>query len=334
MYITKRYLEFPLDDNNIFLINTISSAMDIVNKSTYLSIKKMEQGELDVEPDLLNNLRERGYVFEDEKKEDSYIEKFVEIRDRAMKKSFVKNYTICPTMGCNLRCIYCFEGEENHCNNQLMTDKQLNMILRYIDESINEEGNQEKNKKVSISLYGGEPLLPNNKNIVESVLNFSNDRNIEVRIITNGTTIPYYIEMLKKYRETVIQITLDGDKEIHDRRRITANQKGTFDEIVKSIDMLIQSGIKVQLRTNIDKENLDSIKNLIQFIKYKKWIETGLVFPYVSPVFDYANGANNSMKESSLYVELLKLVPDLGNEDSVIKKVSSPCLNFLQNFFN
>lgn len=334
MYITKRILDFELDKKNVLLINTISSAIDIVDMETYSQINKMRsEGEMNNES-LLKNLIQRGYVFESEVDEKKQIAKYAKIQLEAAKKNFIRNYIICPTMGCNLRCVYCFEGNDNHCNNKIMSTKQLNTVFKYIENDIKGANTKLINENVSISLYGGEPLLPINEDIIISTLAFAFEKDIEVRIITNGTTISRYLSLLKKYPNTIIQITLDGNKEIHDKRRITANKKGTFDNIVDNIDMLIEAGIKVHLRTNVDMENISSIPNLIQFIKDKKWVESGFVLPYVAPVFDYCDGINNSMEESNLYNEILKIAPDLGSDSAVIKKVSSPCLNFLQSFFN
>lgn len=334
VYFTKRVLDFPLDSNHVLLINTISSAMDIVDKSTYAIINKMATEDIVIDPQLLQDLKQRGYVFDNEESEIKQIEKCSKIYQKIQEKTFVKNYTICPTMGCNLRCVYCFEGDENHCNHELMSVEKLDAILKYIANEVERAEQQNMSTEVTISLYGGEPLLPQNKEIVKKTLEFAHKKNIEVRIITNGTTIDYYLQLLKKHSKTTIQITLDGDKSIHDKRRITANKKGTFDDIVTGIDKLVQSGLKVHLRTNADAENLSFIPNLIQFIREKGWIETGLVFPYIAPVFDYCSGSDNSMPESYLYYKLLKIEPDVGSDTAVIKRISSPCLNFLQSFFN
>lgn len=334
MYFTKRVLDFELDGSNVLLINTISSAMDIVDLQTYSLINEMKNSHYIADESLLSDLIQRGYVFESEEAEKSYIAKYAEIHAKALKNNFMRNYIICPTMGCNLRCVYCFEGDDNHCNHKVMTIKQLDTIFNYIKKDLSGVDKVSASKNISISLYGGEPLLPNNEEIVKATLTFAFDRNIEVRIITNGTTIPQYLALLKKYPNAVIQITLDGDKNIHDKRRITANKNGTFDSIVDSIDLLVKAGIKVNLRTNVDLKNLNSIPNLIQFIKEKKWVESGLVLPYVAPVFDYCDGTNNSMEESKLYNEILKIEPNYGSKESVIKKVSSPCINFLQSFFD
>lgn len=336
MYFTNRVIDFKLDNDNILLVNTLSSAMDIVDMDTFETIKKMKNGReySNDNNDLLNSLKQRGYAFNDESEETLYIEKFSRIHENAVQKNMVKNFTICPTMGCNLRCVYCFEGEGNHCNYNVLTEGQLNTILKYIGSCVENDENPVNSVRAVISLYGGEPLLPANRLIVEKTLKFAEEKNIEVRIITNGTTINLYSDLLKKYNNVIIQITLDGDKEVHDTRRITANQKGTFDKIVSSIDQLVSLGIKTHLRTNINQDNIDSLPGLIAFIKEKEWVQTGLVYPYVAPVLDYCDGEDNSMSESELYMKVLKIEPDLGSERSTIKMIMSPCINYLHTFFN
>ena len=54
-------------------------------------------------------------------------------------------------------------------------------------------------KKPVISLYGGEPLLISNYSIIENVLDFASLYKLEVRIVTNGTTISKFKDLLKKY---------------------------------------------------------------------------------------------------------------------------------------
>lgn len=165
-------------------------------------------------------------------------------------------------MGCNLRCTYCFEGDENLSNKKVMTEEQLTLILNYIDTCITAQ-TEIDTPKTSISLFGGEPLLPQNMPIVQKTLDFAKARDIEVRIVTNGTTIKYYSKLLKMYDNVIIQITLDGSKSIHDVRRIGVSGRGTFDLIESSIDLLTEMKIKTHLRTNINQDNIDSLSDLV-----------------------------------------------------------------------
>ena len=113
-----------------------------------------------------------------------------------MKNAIEPNeFVICPTVGCNLRCTYCFESDAQHKCFSLMSDAQLNTIFNYIKGYVakyNEQKNSEKsvNKKLpNILLYGGEPLLKNNFHIVKKVLDFARQTKISVGIITNAIRV-------------------------------------------------------------------------------------------------------------------------------------------------
>lgn len=336
MYITDRMVSIGLDKDNILLINTISSAFDIVNSETYGKIIKIKAGEQIQDHELINTLKSRGYIFEDKTSEVELIEKYVNINQKLIKRNSIHNFVICPTMGCNLRCTYCFESNNSLNSTTIMSDGQLLSIFNFIDNHLELDLNSEEKSytAATISIFGGEPLLPANKKIIKKILEFAKERKMEVRIVTNGTTIKYFYKLLMSYDNVIIQITLDGAKPIHDTRRIGKTGIGTFDLIVSNVDLLIKVGIRTNLRTNINQDNIDSLPELISFIREKGWVESGYVYPYVSPVLDYCDGVNNSMKESELYSRVLEIEPMMGSEESIIKMVGSPCVNYLHRFFD
>lgn len=71
---------------------------------------------------------------------------------------------------------------------------------------------------------------------------------------------------LKRLSINSVQITIDGPKEVHDRRRILRNGKGTFDRIIENIRN-IHDILRVSIRINVDKENADRVFELIDFIE-------------------------------------------------------------------
>ena len=347
MYLTNRLIDIPLDEDNILLINSISSALDIVDEDTYKKIEILKEGKDIADLKLVSQLKDRGYLFENKEDEKKLIDRFSNFHSQF--SDFNKNYTftICPTMGCNLRCVYCFEGDDNLSNSKIMTEGQLFTIFDFITKTLSDqyelvskmkingkEVKPEEMIKANISIFGGEPLLLKNRKIIEQILEFGKQKGIGVSIITNGTTIDKYIDLLKKYENVAIQITLDGSKSVHDTRRVGANNTGTFDRIIESVELLNKEKIQVQLRTNVNEDNIDSLAELREFIIKKGWDKSEYVYPYVAPVLEYCDGKNNSMKESVLYREVLKIEPNLGKEDSVIKTISSPSYNFIDDFFN
>lgn len=70
-----------------------------------------------------------------------------------------------------------------------------------------------------------------------------------------------------KYKVDSIQITIDGDRDCHDKR-ILANGQGTYDKILNNLaltkDYLPEN---VSVRINVDKNNAHRYKGLLEDIK-------------------------------------------------------------------
>lgn len=94
----------------------------------------------------------------------------------------------------------------------------------------------------TVSLYGGEPLQPRTKNIVEYII--SKKPNAFYGITTNGYYIEEFLPLLSKIKIKQIMITLDGERKVHNETRVMPqNKNGTFDRIIAGInELLIKSG--------------------------------------------------------------------------------------------
>lgn len=123
-----------------------------------------------------------------------------------------------PTQDCNLKCWYCYE---NHIPNTHMNKETASKIINYINKEI------EKNSFDSffITLFGGEPftdfnsitypLLSKIKTLIEKAGKY-----FSCFFVTNASLIDEEIINKLKYLNPHLQITLDGDKEHHDKVRI------------------------------------------------------------------------------------------------------------------
>lgn len=176
------------------------------------------------------------------------------------------------TRNCQLACPYCFErGIER---NKSMSLEMAKNIVNWCDSYLNDRSDC---KKLRIVLYGGEPLL--NKRVIKFILpelyRTAKQKNLlfEVGILTNGEFLDKEIVFfLSGYNLNRVQITLDGYGKVHDLRRFRKDGKGTFDKISKNILSSVSQRFvkKIHLRVNFDRQNVDSIPQLFDFLARNK----------------------------------------------------------------
>lgn len=174
------------------------------------------------------------------------------------------NLTIAPTYACNFACTYCYEEDRR---NVFLDDSQVESIIKFVDTF-------KDVKELYITWYGGEPLMG-----IDTIEKLTKKieplgKKIKHHIVTNGYLLnKKNIEILDKLNIKTAQITLDGPKEIHDKRRPLLNGKGTFDQILKNIDLLFEMipDFGVSFRVNIDKTNNTCFKEIYNLlhIRYK-----------------------------------------------------------------
>ena len=179
-----------------------------------------------------------------------------------------KNYRliIIPTLNCNFSCWYCYETHTK----KKMNKEVLESIVKLIENLIKEE----KIASLHLDFFGGEPLLCFDTIlkpvcIAAKKLCSENNINFHVSMTTNAffiteKMIPFFIE----HNVTGFQITLDCNKENHDKIRFYGkNKNGSYDTIVKNINLLAETRkINVMLRINYTKSSMDSCTEIINHI--------------------------------------------------------------------
>lgn len=319
----------PLKEDAYLMINALSGAIDIIDQKNKQEIEQIiETGCTDrIEKELLDNLQDRGYLYNNEEEEEAFIQKVFQLYQKVIDKGAAK-IVICPTFLCNLRCVYCFESLEMRSGTDIIPPEEIDNIFRYIDKIL-----EIKNlKSYEIELFGGEPLLPSTYETNKRIFELARQRKKCVSIITNGTHIGFYLNLLREYKDCVdnLQITIDGIKEIHDMRRVKTDQSGTFDLICEGITQLLQVGIKVGVRINLDRQNIDTLKELVCFFEEQGWSKSKYFHADVAPVVDHtcANLSNDIMKENKIMRRIKELFPQK-IEDSYFKLRLFRVLNHL-----
>jgi MoaA/NifB/PqqE/SkfB family radical SAM enzyme len=161
------------------------------------------------------------------------------------------------TNRCNLNCIWC--GAKAGQNQTLSFEDVIYAIDKY--------------KPVLVSLTGGEPLL--RKDIFE-IIDYCKSKRKFVELCTNGILISK--EAAEKLNADVINISVDGLKEINDKIR----GQGAFEKIVQGIENLKEAGKnkKIVLATVLGKANKSEPKKIIKyFYPAVKWFMFGRLVP-------------------------------------------------------
>ena len=152
--------------------------------------------------------------------------------DKVYPKANFPTTTICLNISsnCNLNCVYCFNHNKH--------EKKLNFdqAKEFIDTIIKKTPNS---KKYIIDLSGsGEPLL--NLDLILKIANYAQElsnkigREVLVTFISNGTLLTPAIAKLLQEHFILFGISLDGDKEFHDKNRKFINGEGSYDRIISN----------------------------------------------------------------------------------------------------
>lgn len=335
MELCSRIYVHTVDFNDNIIFNGLTGSIDLANQKVakFLRSKDMSKMKL-LQQDEIDALLNSGYLLEDnnETTEKHVFNKYKESLGDVINRN---NFVICPTLKCNLRCSYCFERDFSDRDSTLNED-MLNKIFEFILERI-----VENPKPSSIELFGGEPLLEENIKIIKEIFKFASKNNIDILITTNGTQINRFKLLFEKYTNLIkkIQITIDGNKNIHDKRRIFKDGSGSFDLIIENVKYILDLGIPVDVRVNIDKSNINSIDQIVEEVFNLSELMLYDNFSYYfSNVTDHYNLNNKLLiDESDLAIELDKshLVdkgsyPTLGYLiDSIINKPNGSLPNFV-----
>ena len=170
--------------------------------------------------------------------------------------------TICPTMGCNFDCPYCFEDHGSGTMSQDVQDDIIALTERMLDAS--------HTQRLSVTWFGGEPLLA--PDVIESLsarlIALADERDISysASIVTNGYLLTQeMVDMLHKAKVDSAQITIDGLEATHDATRYLRGGGPTFARITSN---LRETNIpfKVNIRHNFHEGNKSEVEELESYI--------------------------------------------------------------------
>lgn len=263
---------------NRLMFNTNTRAMAILSDLDYSTLTSNDIDFTRIDKDLYKDLVDNGFVVDDCRNE------IAEVKDAYWRKKFGKenlHITVMTTLDCNFRCTYCFETHKDMNMYEDTIEKVKKMVAKELSSGYS---------SLSVDWYGGEPLM-NMQCILELsefFIELCKEKNIDysASITTNGFEFTDTIQKkLLSLRVSHAQITLDGGKDIHDKRRRSLCGKSSFEVICKNLENTVD-GITVSIRINVDNENKDDLKNVINALCNCRRDSMGIYACIVTPTLN------------------------------------------------
>lgn len=206
--------------------------------------------------DLMDNLIKGGFVV------DRFIDEVEQVKKLSKEvdgNNAQYNLIINPTLNCNFKCWYCYESKTNKA---IMPLSVLQNVNKFIENTIPLYAG------FHLSFFGGEPLL-GYKKIVKPLIEYANTlckangTNLTVSFTSNGYLIRRdMMQFFKDNHVSNFQITLDGNKDLHNQTRYQKEGDDSYSTIMNNIKMLLEYGISVTLRFNYTDKNIRTLKDV------------------------------------------------------------------------
>lgn len=207
----------------------------------------------DSHPNLLKTLKSNGFVIDDDVNETDMLSL---ARNKYVNSPIYKT-TILTTYDCNYKCWYCIQ---NHVKEKVSAEK-IALIIKHVKTYLIENSI----KEYILSWFGGEPLMEPEMidTVSQELYKFCQQNNIVYcgAITTNGSLLTdKTIEILYKNHIDHYQITIDGDKENHDKTKNQEGEESSFETILNNIVALLNRNerAEISLRFNYTPKSLKS----------------------------------------------------------------------------
>lgn len=271
-------LRVPLQARDeVFLMNTLTDAQLVVSPDVAALLDRPGRDDSELDPtldedarDAIALLSENGFLVPDRAADRRSLDEFF-THVRTDKSQL--RVTVLTTMQCNFACDYCFQGDHGD-HNKTAAKMTLETSAR-VAEWIERELDRLNPESFVLTFFGGEPLLnlPVMYDLAERAWRASEARGtvLYINVITNGLLLtPDVVDRLQPFGLNGIKITLDGDKDTHNRMRPLRGGQGTFDRIVENVRR-VADRCAISIGGNFDESSVDSYPALLDFLKEQEF---------------------------------------------------------------
>ncbi len=182
---------------------------------------------------------------------------------------------------CNLRCRYCFYLEKEALlepGKHRMSDEVLDAyVCKYIES-------QPGAQPVEFHWQGGEPTLMGldfYRKAVELQRRYANGRRFSNMIQTNGTLLDDEWGRFLSKGKWLVGLSLDGPKEIHDTYRLDTRGEGSFDSVMRGLEVLQRHKVEYNVLASVTPASTARPMEVYNFLK-----QAGVEFVQFMPIVE------------------------------------------------
>lgn len=160
--------------------------------------------------------------------------------------SHVYNITFQVTEWCNQNCSYCYQHNKTENRMSFETAKRFIDILLAADEKTGKYINSRNTRGVVLDFIGGEPLLE--IELIDRICDYFLEKafllhhpwatRYMISLCSNGLLYfdPKAQEFIAKHKDRLsLNITVDGNRELHDACRVDLDGNGTYDRAMAAV---------------------------------------------------------------------------------------------------
>ena len=319
-------LRVPLAGRDeVFLMNTMTDAQLVVSNDVASLLDRAASGDLEEidadERQAIAVLGDNGFLVEDRVADRRALDTFfATIRgDRSEL-----HITVLTTLQCNFACDYCFQGDHGDYNKY--ADKMSLETAERVSAWIERELDRVQPERLVVMFFGGEPLLnlPVMYAIAERAFAATSVRGVAIglSIITNGLLLTReVVDRMLPFGLKGVKITLDGDRETHDRMRPLRGGQGTFDRIIENVRQ-VADHVPIAIGGNFDESSFASYPALLDFLREQEFASK-LSKVNFKPIIRTPAGSPQSPRPQSPF-SIIPLTPV--NASGEIKPLNGTCM--------
>ncbi len=276
--------------SDVILVNGLTGAIDQIDAEIARYIDaEMPQAErsniTELRKNSVNYLTERGYITTlDEQAELKYAESIMYSLE-ANELNRHPTFYLMPTYDCQLRCTYCFEhGTRNIGHRQGWADRRIEPeVISAAFAAMDKISPNPIHK--TCTLYGGEPLMPENVVCVKKIIQVANQYGYSIMAASNAFDLQNFFDVLGPKGIAGLHVPVDGNEITHDKLRFSKSRKQTFKRIIENISEALERGVRVRMRINANREVLNNLEIFADELEYLGFTQSPLFSCYVKAIF-------------------------------------------------